>query len=336
MKNKIKVIRPQNLANNIAIVDGFSGAGKSLLLPVLSHLDNGEVWQVSEETEGVCLLSYLNKIDYDAAKALVRKNFDKRIYELSISRNVNFRASDDSSIQGTLLTSKYEKRMKDAAEREQIVEKIQKNRPLLVMDAHYLFGFSDLYINSFGNSLSLYVFMLRNPAHLVSAYFLQDLEKRIGNDPMDVELCVEINGKIVPYYVVDCFDEYCQCNNDLEKVILIIYSYLQKVYSMYKGLDAKQREKFYFISFENFSTNPEFFMDDICETIGIKRADSYEKMLKCLELPRTEEEIDYKKTYELAKQKNITIRKKYKNMLDELIKNHKDFLASELKFMGKK
>ena len=329
-KNKLKVVRPQNLINNIAIVDGFSGTGKSLIMPLLSHLKGGEVWQISEETEGVCLLEYLNKIDYDAAKALVRRNFDKRIYDLSLARNVNFRASDDSSIQGTLLTSKYKKRMKDKTERKPIVKRIQKEKPLFIMDAHYIFGNSDLYFKSFDDSLSIYIFMLRNPSHLVNAYFNQDLLARIGKDPMEIELCIEIDNKVLPYYVTEYYQEYNKANNDLEKAIIVIYKYLSKVYDMYDALTEKEKEKFYFISFENFTTNPTKFMDKICGTLNTKPSKSYKKMFKHLNMPREKEKVDYNQTYKLSKQQDLPIRKKYKKMLDKLISQHKLFLKSEI------
>lgn len=36
--SKINISRPQKLCKNIEIVDDFSGAAKSLILPILSHL----------------------------------------------------------------------------------------------------------------------------------------------------------------------------------------------------------------------------------------------------------------------------------------------------------
>lgn len=332
MKNneeKYKVVRSQTLAKNIAIVDGFSGTGKSLMMPLLSNLKHGEVWQISEETEGVCLLESLNLVDYDAAKALVKRNFDKRLYDLSISRNVNFRATDDSSIQNTLLTSKYKKRIKDKAERGEIVKRIRKNNPLLVMDAHYLFGNSDLYIKSFEDNLSVYIFMLRNPAHLVNAYFNQNLLSRIGKDPMEIQLCVEIDDQVVPYYVAKYFDEYKECKNNLEKVILIVFKYYQKVYDMYNTLNKKEKEKFHFISFENFSENPEYFITKICDMLGTKRGKSYDKIYNHLQMPRKNKKQQYNQTFKLAKELNLTIRKKYKTMLKTLINEHKTFIKNE-------
>lgn len=331
MKDKqIKVIRPQQLTNNIAVVDGFSGTGKSLVLPLLSHLKNGEVWQIMEETEATCILQYLNKIDYDSAKTLVRRNFDKRLYELSISRNVNFRKSDDSSIQGTLLTKKYKKRMKDITEREKIVTRIKKENSLFVTDAHYIFGNSDLYLKSCGDSLSIYIFMLRNPAHLVNAYFNQSLLQRIGQDPMEVELCIEIDNQIVPYYVAEYFNEYLKTNNDIEKSILIIYKYLQRVYKMYKNLSKEEKKKFMFISFENFTINPKPILEKIYTITNNKPAKSFKKMYKHLNLPRENEKIDYNKTYKLAKEKDLLISPRYKKMLNDINKKHKKFIKNEL------
>jgi len=330
MGKQMEVIRPQYLVNNIAIVDGFSGTGKSLMMPLLSHLKNGEVWQLLMETERVCLLQYLNKVDYNAAKALVKMHFDQRIYELYLGRNVNFRASDDSSVQGNLLKSKYKKRVQDASEREVIVDKIEREKPLLVMDAHYIFGFTDLYMESFDESLGIYLFMVRNPAHLINAYFLQNIDSRVGHDPMEMTLCVEIDGNTIPYYAVEYHKEYLAANN-LEKAILFVCHYQKMVDKMYATLTKKQKKKFLFVSFENFTTNPKPFMKKIKNILKTKNSTTYKKMYKFLDMPRKKEKIDYDTTYKLAKQQNITIKKKYKKMLDELISDYKIYLSKETK-----
>lgn len=321
----MEVIRPQYLANNIVIVDGFSGAGKSLLMPLLSHYRDGEVWQLLMETERVCLLEYLNKIDYDSAKALVRMHFDQRIYELMLGRNVNLRASDDSSVQKSLLEEQYTRRMKNANERKYAVELIQQNSPLLIMDAHYIFGFSDLYLRSFDDRLSLYIFMKRNPTHLINAYYKQDIELRIANDPMEMTLTTKIDNKFVPYYAVSFYEEYIKANH-LEKVILFVYHYHKMVDKMYSTLLEYEKSKFMYIAFENFATNPTPYIQKFSALLGKDTTDSFMTMYNLLELPRKEQEINYNLTFDLIEEQNLKIGMKYKNMIEEIVEEYKFFV----------
>ncbi len=245
--SKINLSRPQKLCKNIAIVDGFSRAGKSLMLPILSHLENGELWQISEESESLCKLEYLNKLDYNSAKILVRKNFDKIIYNLNIGRGTNLKQSDDSSAQNTLMYSKYKQRMQESIERKPIVDLIDKNRSLLVMDVHYMFGSSSIYFDIMDEINGVYIFMLRNPAHLVSAFLAQDMFERIGVDPMEIEDYISVDGKILPCFVSGYLEEYLQCENDIERMILIIHSFIKKAYDMHKTLSDTQKKKFIFV-----------------------------------------------------------------------------------------
>lgn len=325
MNKNVKLTRPQTLAKNIAIVDGFSRSGKSLMMPILSHLENAELWQVSVESEYLCRLDYLNKIDYESAKTLIKSNFDNRLYELSLARNINLRESDPSSVQNNLLMDKYQKRILDIREKDPIVDRIKKEKSLLVMNAHYIFGISDLYFRSFGDSLDIYIFMLRNPSHLINEYFKYNFVNRIGKESMEGQLCIEISNNIYPYYAVEYYKEYLEAN-DLEKNILVICKYLKKVFDRYRLLSDIDKKKFYFISFEQFASNPDIFMNDICNTMNRGLSATYKKMLKHLNMPRDEEKIDYEQTYKLAQENNIKIGEKYKDMLEEAIEQYKLFI----------
>lgn len=320
----MEVIRPQSLANNIVIVDGFSGSGKTLIMPLLSHFEDGEVWQI-REVEKLCLLEYLDKIDYNAAKALIKMNFDQRIYELTLGRNVNFRVSDDSSVQNNLLQEKYEERIFDSTERGDIVEVIKNKRPILVMDAHYIFGFSDLYLKSFEDNLSLYIFMKRNPIHLIAAYFKQDIDFRILNDPMAICVTVEINEKIIPYYAVEYYEEYLRANS-LEKVILFVYNYHKMVDKMYMNLSSSEKEKFIFIPFEIFSSSPEEYLEIFEEKLNKSKSLTFDKMYHFLNLPREKEPLNFNLVNEIIQDNNINIEEKYYILLEEMIDEYKLFL----------
>lgn len=61
------VVRPQELAREIVIVDGFSGTGKSILMPVLSSLRRSEQFVCEYVFDYLCALRHLGAITESAA-----------------------------------------------------------------------------------------------------------------------------------------------------------------------------------------------------------------------------------------------------------------------------
>ena len=58
----LRLTRPQSLAERIAVIDGFSSAGKSLVAPLLSSLNGGELWQINYLYEYFCSLHALGQV----------------------------------------------------------------------------------------------------------------------------------------------------------------------------------------------------------------------------------------------------------------------------------
>ncbi len=69
---KTKVVRQKCLAEKIVIVDGQPGCGKTMLSPIIASLDRVELVSYAFEIEFICRLHSLDKIDDDAAIAMVR------------------------------------------------------------------------------------------------------------------------------------------------------------------------------------------------------------------------------------------------------------------------
>ena len=319
------IVRPQSLANNIIAVDGFSGTGKSLMMPLLCHLEGGELWQIDTKTERIALLDFFKKIDNKAAQALIQMAFDERLYDLQISRNINFREFDDSSVQNNLMFDKYNKRIKNPKEREYIVNRVKKQQPLYVTDIHYIFGYTNIYIKALFKRLEAYIIMMRNPTHLIKAFFNQNLQQRIGNDPMELTLCIQYKGINIPYFAIDYKDEYSNIN-DLEKTILFVYHHGLRVRKMYNSLSKEEQSKIHFIPFENLIKDHNKYIDKILKTSNRKRSDTFVKIENFLNLPRPQEEINYNLINDLQKECGLKIDQKYQKLIDIMIEEYKIIL----------
>ena len=98
MKKKIKTERKYQLLNELLIIDGQPGCGKTLFSAIVSAFSRVELLQFSTIAENICALNYLEKIEYEDALTFLKIEFDQRIYETMMSRNLNFRIKDLSSV----------------------------------------------------------------------------------------------------------------------------------------------------------------------------------------------------------------------------------------------
>ena len=95
--NEPRVIREKILLEELVLVDGQPGCGKSCFTSIIAAMDRVELLNYSPELENICALKYLNKITDDASETMIRIQMDLVIYETMMSRRINFRPSDVSS-----------------------------------------------------------------------------------------------------------------------------------------------------------------------------------------------------------------------------------------------
>ena len=86
------------VSSNFVFIGGLTRSGKSFLCPIISSFKKAEMFLVDSNIENISYLNALNKISFESAKYLVQLNLNERAYNLFLSRNVNFRQSDYSSV----------------------------------------------------------------------------------------------------------------------------------------------------------------------------------------------------------------------------------------------
>ena len=61
--NELKISRNNQLLEQLVVVDGQAGSGKSMFTSILPTFNRIELYNYSTELENLCALNYLNKID---------------------------------------------------------------------------------------------------------------------------------------------------------------------------------------------------------------------------------------------------------------------------------
>ena len=258
----MKVTRDaQKIANNIVIIDGFSRSGKSVVARLLGYLDRCEQWQTEYLYEFMAQLDGMKKISRDASISMINMWSDMHLYNLMIGRNVNARKTDLSSPYFDGLGKKFNERLKKP-DGDIVLKEIKSINPILPLHVHHIFGHSDLLIKGFGDKLKAYIISLRNPCELADFYI--SWTNRLCKDSRSFKFCVKNkNGDKFPYYITSNFqNKYKDCSS-IEKSILTVYSFHQKMFKMFNKLDNSLKDKIIFIPFENFTSNPDKFIDEI-------------------------------------------------------------------------
>ena len=160
-----KIIRSGRLAQNIIIIDGFPGCGKTLFGPIISSLDRVELLSYAFEIEFICRLNKLSKIEDDAAISLIKMLVDHKLYQTMMGRDTNFRYSDLSSVFNDSSPLRYFKRIFQKGD-DFVPERIKEENPILSLTTHDLLAYSDPLVKGLEERLT-FIEILRHPLYMI-------------------------------------------------------------------------------------------------------------------------------------------------------------------------
>ena len=107
MEVQRKFVRPNNLVEKFVLVDGIGRSGKVIIGLALASMRNVEKMRIDLLFDTVPRMYDMNKISHDSAVTLLRLEADTRFYETMISRSVNFKPTDYTSIFKDPYTFRY-------------------------------------------------------------------------------------------------------------------------------------------------------------------------------------------------------------------------------------
>lgn len=281
---KLKMVRNQALAENIALVDGMSRSGKSLVAPILSTFERGELWLLEPLFDYLCINVGLGKFKRDAASAMAQLHADLSLYNLSISRLTNMRRSDISGAHANLLGERHVTRLK-AKEGDVVVARIQREKPILVLMMHYVFGASDFLFDAFRDRLKLSVVAVRHPLWLAEAWLECRWHERFDRDPRDLMFCCEVRGRSVPWFAHGWASKY-RCLKPMDRTIHVVEYFMETFDLRFRSLSKGDKKKVLFIPFERFVTGPSDYVDELARRLRTRRTPLTGKMLRRLGVPR--------------------------------------------------
>ena len=117
-----KLARNNNLIKEFVLCDGVGSSGKGMLSHIISSFKRVEIQRNDYVFDYIPKVYALNKISEDAAISILKTEADSFLYNNMLSRGINFRPTDSSSVFTNGGKLKYFKRLsqnegKDAIDR---------------------------------------------------------------------------------------------------------------------------------------------------------------------------------------------------------------------------
>jgi hypothetical protein len=278
--NSIKKFSPQK--NDIIVIDGLWGTGKSMLAPIISGMDRVEKYKSNYIYEYFCQLNYLNKIDYNASVEMLKYLSDIDQYDNLIGREVNLRMTDDSGFIKNPGSLKYIKRI-FGGEGDAYIDQINNDNIALTLMTHMALLVSNPIFDAFEDRLR-FIEVVRHPVYMFSHWcsFFDGFDRsRVATISFDV------NGNKIPWFIdsQEWKNQYISSNSYGKAANAII-----KLYSMlFKKLDSLGNDhvrKLLVISFEDIVFETEKSMINLSTFLGRSHSKSLNKILKNQKIPR--------------------------------------------------
>ncbi|MFM8002016.1 MAG: hypothetical protein ACKPAJ_06340, partial [Actinomycetota bacterium] len=132
-----------SFTNDIIVVDGFWGGGKSIVTSMIGSLTGVEKKKVEHVYEYVCIAHAAGKMNHDAAIAFLKIYADLSQYNNLIGREVNLRWSDDSGLRNNPGSLMYLRRLFHPGG-DEVATIISKENLALLIASHELISVSDI------------------------------------------------------------------------------------------------------------------------------------------------------------------------------------------------
>lgn len=316
-KIDIEFIRKNNLIQEMVMVDAIGRSGKGMLAHVLSSFERVEKQHNLDVFEWVGILWRFGKITKDAAITLLRFEGDTRLYNAFISRDVNFRMTDDTGVFKNADPAKYFKRLFTDGGAE-AVERCLTEKAIMQTCIHDGLRNTELYFDAFGERLKI-VYITRDPVSLVYEWNRGDFGRRIGSDLREFQLTVKWGDGVVPYTAIGWEDEYLSLAPH-DRVIALINRHFDLNLNRYSNLDNKIKEKVLIVNFEELVTDPMPTCNRIAKFLGTQITPFTEEILRKERCPRTLDPEDRKEKIAII-ERNAS--PKYIEIFHELLERYK-------------
>jgi hypothetical protein len=276
-----RVARSPRLVERVVCVGGHPGCGKTMLTPIVGALARVEIQKFNYALEHMCTLALLGRLDQDVADTMVKMLTDLDLYHLTMSREVNFRHSDLSSVFKNPDPWRYVRRLMQKGDAAAF-ERAQQTRPILHYVIHNLLVISPAMFRALGDRLRI-IEVIRHPLYMVKQWRLY--VELYGTDGRDFTIWIDHNGQALPFFAHGWEQKYLS-SPPMDRVIYAIHHLSQMEKRVMAQLTPAEREQVLFVPFERYVLGPDPYMRSIEALLGTEVTDVTRREMKRQRVPR--------------------------------------------------
>jgi len=275
----IRYLEPENLAKRIILIDGLTRTGKSIFSHLVGTFTNHEHIQFLNPLEQVLSGLSLGSIDPSLARAFIRTYLNERVYDTMISRNSNFRHSDQTGVTNHPEPWLYFERLsKDDG--DEVVQELRSTSRVFTFMTH------DVMLNFPHFKFLLDDFKLievvRDPVAIAHSCYVRGWGKRFGTDARSFTLCTSKAGVGVPWYATQSDIDWINMN-ELERCAWLASDLTQR---LLRTLRSSSDRRVLVVCFERFVTETLSELNRIADFLGQSPTDETYRQLTLARCPR--------------------------------------------------
>ena len=300
MKKEIKfslnVRKP--LTPNPVFIDGISRSGKAAIAVTLASFENTEHVETRNIIDRIFSLYNLGLLDKNAALDNLITEIDFNLWFNYLGRNLNTNKHDFTSVLNSRNPEMYKARMSNHDNNDTFKEffnYLKTEKPITLDCVDEMVYNSSIFFEAFPKTKIVVV--LRHPIDIAFAWHRTGRGSNYGTDQKTIHPTFNVgNLTNIPEFAIDWAFEY-DTIKPIDRVAKIISTLCMRYYSYLNHIDSSIKNKIFIISFEDFVTNPENYLKDLCAFIGTKRSSATKKMMDNAAIPRSLNKIDFSKKF---------------------------------------
>jgi len=303
--------RPNHLSPDLIILDGISGTGKTMVMRFLDSISGVGPAYFDSGFEQMTIGAYLGEIRTDFLRAMLSLHVDQRYYDQAISREINLRVSDLSSIWRSKKRWRYLSQLFMSDRNLRTVGGTHELTTLFVI-VHQLLD-STLNLDYTYDGQIKRILCVRHPYYLYDHWL--SYVNNFGTNPRELTLTFGKHG--APWFLSSEYSNFARFSN-MEKAVICISNLFERQDAL-----LAECEDLFVVDFERFVLGPRDYLSGIESFLG-KKMNSIPSNLRKECLPRAH----------INASRNLPIYRKYgADKLKTNLSHQDDFAARRDKIM---
>jgi hypothetical protein len=277
------------LSSKIVFVDGITRTGKAMLNNLLLGFENMSSIQFLNPLERLMPIFSQGKIDKNTFTSYLRLFLNENFYNYNLSRNLNFRYDDLTSIYNSENPVSFLKNL-SKKDGDEIVKELEKNELYFQFQTHDLLTHYSKFLE-LKIEVSI-IELFRHPVDTIHSWYVRGWGRRFDNaDKRSGTTLFKYKSYTIPHYVIGYEEEYITLN-EMEKCIFMHNLLVRKSIAEYKKLSSDEKQKILILRYEDMLNSPKEQLIKISNFLDLRQTTHMEKMMVDARVPR---KIDLKK-----------------------------------------